>query len=686
MSAPSIQDQAIARYQKNLAYLQLKQPQVYQKVTILENAIAQSQYPQKYELEYKEEGYFDVREIESGSYLYGQNSKELAKKAARSVDFSKTNSVIETFYNYDITESAANKADNELDVRDSLFATVAPVIQYIRANIPKETQMKKIHKFLFFGTGLGVHIESIDQKIAAQIYFIVEENLELFRLSLFVTDYAAIAERADIYFSIMENRTDFMQTFNHFYHDGFIRNQYLKFYAFSPAYDIKIREIQNAVVTQSHLTYPHHRLLEKSLKVIDALGKGYQFLNISRHFEDRFFADKPLLYIAAGPSLSKHIEWVKENHNRFIIWAPLVIVPYLLEQGIEPDLVIQIDERAEPIKKILAKIDFDRYLQEALFICSPSVPLELLTEVIEQKQIFLVEDRTKYKIGYGNISAMSVGEAGYMLSLITDAREIYLLGLDLALDYETGSTHSEGHISKQALKTEAADKGKENVLSLDKSTLKIQGNFREWVYTTPLFDGSIHILNNHTRTLKKPYQKIYNLSDGAMFEMIQPLRADTVDTKRYPILDKHTIRKAMHKTLQAYASGHIRKEEKEYFCIRYHDALAKQEAIAQFTNTKIVTLDKFQEHFLQMANVLMQPPHPECGELAQIYNIYLHYVGGYIGEFTNTRELNNPKRHIKKFQSILSKQFGKFTEVYIEALQKYQLCEEEAVHVAATAS
>ncbi len=66
MSKPSIEQIAITTYQNNLLYFQKEQPRVYEKVTAFENAVANGYYQEKYELEYKEEGYFDVKEKSSG--------------------------------------------------------------------------------------------------------------------------------------------------------------------------------------------------------------------------------------------------------------------------------------------------------------------------------------------------------------------------------------------------------------------------------------------------------------------------------------------------------------------------------------------------------------------------------------------------------------------------------------------
>ncbi len=230
-----IEQKAIETYTKNLSYLSKEHPDLHRKIELLSLALQNGQYKEKYAIEYKEEGYFDLLELSTGKWLYGSHSGKLAKKAALGVNYNKTDGVIETFYNFKFDESAVNTAKNT-DPTISSFATTAPVISYIDGIIDKKnTTMRKIYKFIFFGTGLGLHIDEIDRKIDASIYLIVEDNLEIFRASLFVTDYSRIGKKSKIHFSIMDNDYSFKEKFNKFFHDAFIRNNYLKYFLFQEA-------------------------------------------------------------------------------------------------------------------------------------------------------------------------------------------------------------------------------------------------------------------------------------------------------------------------------------------------------------------------------------------------------------------------------------------------------------------
>ena len=51
---------------------------------------------------------------------------------------------------------------------------------------------------------MGRHIPKIAQKVDADMYLVLERNLEIFRLSLFTVDYTILANKGAI-FSIMDD-------------------------------------------------------------------------------------------------------------------------------------------------------------------------------------------------------------------------------------------------------------------------------------------------------------------------------------------------------------------------------------------------------------------------------------------------------------------------------------------------
>ena len=665
----SIQNKAMTKYQNNMLFFSEKHPELFKKLSLFDMAIQNGQYQERYILEYKPEGYFDVLDTVSNEWLYGTSSIEQAKKIAKSVNYSKEKGVIETFYNFSFDDKAMDYAMEE-DPTISQFVLSAPVIGYINKVVNKKNLIKKIYKFIFFGAGLGLHIEEIYKKIHPYIVLIIEDNLELFRLSLFVTDYKNLSERSDIYFAVMSNDNELKKEFNKFYSNSIIHNNYIKYDLFYENYREKIAKIQSYIVTHTTLTYPYDKLLKKNIRVVDSISSKFNFFDVSKHYDNKtIFSKRPVVLVATGPSLDKNMEWLKRNAPHVIIVALFMTSVKLSKYGVYPDIVVHIDEGRAPVEDTIKNIvDKEKFFKNAQFLLSPSVEMDLFLKITQKERIYLFEDRTRYKFKNGHLESFSVGEIGYALSLLFGAKDIYLLGLDLALDPETKLSHSEDHVSSKSL-NKIKDSLSSDSVSLRESEFMVRGNFLDKVPTTPLFDMSIHRVNFFTKTLKKEYQKVYNLNNGAYFEETMPTIAKDIDLSRFG--EKGCIEEEIEEFLKNNSSSELDVDEKIALEERRKDADKKIDDIRSFAEGKYPAMDQFHDAFVLISGKVITPGYEKATELSGIYHIYLGYVGGYIGDFFNSTGVSNPKKHIKKLQKIISLQLLKIADKYKEALDKF---------------
>jgi len=662
-----IQQQALLKYKRNMDFLQRAQPQLHKKLQLLDEAIRTRRYKERFALEYLPEGYFDLLDLETKEWLYGKSSLKHAKELAAQLGFSKNEGVIETFYNYRF-EGDISKA-KESDPAFSSFVTTAPVIEYLQKITDKrKTTMKEVYKFIFFGVGLGVHLPVVHEKIKSSMYLIVEDNLEIFRLSLFVTDYAELAQKSRLFFSVMEDTASFKTSFESFFYEAIIRNNYIKYALFYGHYADKIKLVQNFIVSSSHLTYPHDRLLLKNRRVLKKIAEETPFLNLSKRYDDPVFTDRPVILVAAGPSLQKNIEWLRQNADKATIVAAFMTSVILEKEGIVPDIVVHVDEQTDPVLKTIERMkEPEKFFSKSIFLLAPSVDIAQFREFVDEGRSFFFEDRTRYRYEQGHLEGYSVGEISYAISLILGAKEIYLLGLDLALDPETGQTHAKDHVYNQTPNDAA---GSKESVSLRGTTFEIPGNFREKVSTTPLFLMSIHRLNHFTKELKRADQRIFNLCDGARYEDIEPLDPEQALKGVSPTLDKeHTSR--LHTFFDSNSSSRPSMAEAKAMDARKEDADRKRSAIEHFLEGRAKRIDEFENSFARLSDKMIEKPTPEwAGELSQIMVIYLANIGGWIGDFINTKEIENPKRHTKQLQKIVAKQFEKLLESYDKSLKE----------------
>ncbi len=518
-------------YQENMLYFSNNYPALSNKLKALEILLGEGKYPQKYDLEFKEK-YFDVIDLATGTFLYNTDSYKDAENRTNAINWKKDEHTIETFYRYNFDEKTVENAKKI--TANHTHATTAPIIDYCNKNLDSSLLMKKIYKFMFLGVGLGLDINKIAHKTDADVFLVIESDIELFRLSLFTCNYNEVFEKRVVFFAIAQNSEEFANTFLEFYDYAFIRNHYLKFSLFSAKDEIYIKTIQNNILTRPENCYSHAALLEKGARVFKKISKGYKFLSMLKK-DESFFNDKPVLVLGAGPSLGANKEWLKKYHKNFIIIAPFMTLRVLYPLGIAPDIIVHIDENDDvAIRDVALYQDKENFFDNSLFIFSASVS-NIFFDTFEKESIYLLEDRTKYKLNDNYLEIASVGEGVYAIGLSLTSQDIYLLGIDLAVG-DDGATHSKVHASKGKVDVLQA-KSITSESDIRKSVMEVKGNFRPIVNTIPLFEMSIRIMNLQTQKLKGQNQNVYNLNDGAYFNDTTPLKISEIKFDKEEIVE-----------------------------------------------------------------------------------------------------------------------------------------------------
>ena len=660
----SIEEKALKNYQDNMSYFQKKHPTLYNKLLALETILGDGSYKQNYDLQYND-GYFDVIELSTNTPLYNTNSQKFSQELTDKITYKKDDQTFKSYRKVTFGEKTREliKTQNAY----TQFSTTAQISDYYYEHTDHSMSMKTIEKFIFLGVGLGLHIEQTIKKFNLQVVLIVEDNVELFRLSMFTINYKDILNRSEAYFSIAENRTEFHTTFNNYFTKAFFKNQYIKFTIFSSLYEEKIQEIRSLLITRPEATYTHERLLVKNKRVIDKVNKKYKFLNLTKKDNETFFSDKPWLVIGAGPSLYNNTEWLVKNQDKFVIITAFTSLNTLKRVGVKPDIAVQIDENDFTTDEMLKKLDDLSFLDDTLIFFTASVS-KLLFDAFEQENIYLHEDRTKYKLASSTLAVASVGETIYTLALLYNVENIYLLGIDLALG-DDGKTHTPDHFKATTLTNKPDDKDEENKdFQLSNTTIDVKGNFRDIVQTTPLFALSIPVINYKTKNHRSQNQTIYNLSDGAYFSDMIPLKTSQLN------LDKTIDKTKLSKELKEFFDGYCTKEldEKERDALKCREAQIQDyyKVLETFKNSPHANPDIFMASYIKFVSDMCN--HKCTFELNELITIYFLKVASYVDDFLNTKEIKNSKKHIKKFKSFFVTQVEKILLAYEEDLKKLQ--------------
>lgn len=661
----SVENKAIDTYQKNLEYFSSSHKELFNKLTQFNLDIENGLYHERYALDYID-GYFDVKQLSTGHYLYVENSLDISKKLTDNVNYKKDSFTFEGFPLYNFSSEALKNLDDKSKGMEGIL----PIMNYYIENVKNHNIMKAIEKYIFIGVGLGIHIELTHNKIKSEEYFIIENDLELFRLSLFTTKYYELASQSKLYFSINDDENIFTNNMKIFLQGTFYNNRFLKYTHFPAHSTDKIKYIQNSLASSSFATFPYKTALNKFIRPLEYINDGFNILNFSKHLQNELFTSKPVLILTAGPSLQENLPFIRKNHDKFIIIAVSSLLKKLCAEKIKPDIVTHLDG-FELSNASYEGFDAKEFLKDAIGILGPFSPYNI-NQYFNKQNIFRFEEFTKYFSDFGSITTPCVGSFSVLLSIIFDTTETYLLGLDLALNQETGATHTSDHISSndKVNITDGNNLAKE--MGLRKNIIPVKGNFSKTVYTTSLFHTSIQALYNTIPKIKKNEQLIYNLNDGAKIVQTIPLQVKDVEVEKYTNMDKKDLAYTIRETLLQHSRDHLNQDEILSMKKRLSNAKVVKEYLLEYKNS--VSYSNFDKYLYDLLGVISNILHMngrESDNLTHVYDNFFKYVLPLVVDLFNSKGIKNGKRHIKKFDSMIQKEMFEIQSIYENALEVF---------------
>ncbi len=433
-----------------------------------------------------------------------------------------------TFYNIDPFVDAINRVNNfEFSNAFSLiklepyekrnhYENEINAYLYINDFINKFTETStEINKFVFIGTLLGVHINDFHNSINAKSYLIIEPNIEIFRLSMFMTDYTTLAKSSKLFFAIAENEFNFQKTVDDFLEYQEEYNNLIHYELSDETNRAIIDKLSLQFTQSSQMRYPFSEYLI-------SLKRGFKYfiesknkiINLSKNYD--FLENKKVLFLGAGVSLAKNIEWLYTNQNKFVIVASSAVLKHLQILDIIPDIIILIDGQKDCM---LDQFNVKKSMYEnSTILCSIKID-EDLYEIIKDSNVFFMQNSLELFKDFGFLSGITVGDIGTDILLRLGAKELYLLGVDASLDPKTGKTHLGTHRSSRKINLNNTST---NNVNFQNNIIYVKGNLQEKVPTFIEYTEMIEHLSHKLQLLDKSY-KIYNLSDGAYFKNTTPL-------------------------------------------------------------------------------------------------------------------------------------------------------------------
>ncbi len=642
-----LQTNAIETFNLNLKFLKKYDINLFNRITNLSYFIELGEYKERYTLEYiQEEQDFDILDIANSSYIYNKKPKQFINKAIKNINFDKSNSIMllkDKYYNctskinipldYDPAYSGEPYLKNNMYDYTTIFN---------QSTLNKDKKFKYITKFIYIGTLLGTHISPIQKKIKSAVNLILEANLEIFRLSLFVTNYSELAKNSHLIFSIMDEKDELFKKLQDYSDYYFHSNYMIKYY--SSNYNTKdyFDRIIEFNLDDDPYSYPYPLMLKALLNNSIKNMKKYHTIDTIK--DHTILNNQKVILVAAGPSLDKDILFLKENQNNFFIVAIGSVVTKLLKNDITPDIIINAEAKKITIEQFPNELKESFY--DIPFLTAHSTNETILSQ-FNPNNIFLYEVLSHIKETSSYVIGASVTVQALHLLYILGAKEIYLLGVDLAYDPDTGASHMNDYEKITIDIVNQKNSFMETNSYSRSTTLNIKGNFRETVVTDILFQRSINGINqltNHYLSQGKT-TKIYNLSDGAYFEHTIPTKTEDVNLQ---VLKKIDINHYLYNN----SSKGFNTEEKEKIndSIKFIDKI-----LLELKKIESLKVKKYHEFLLQREPLFLiifqESIKYKDFFLNRLLSNYVIISEPYL-EYNFNQEIKNEENLLKKIKKI----------------------------------
>ena len=622
-------------YSRNMVFLEKNFPQVFEEIESLSKSFEDEKSFPKYALEYIDD-YFDILNTETNSWYYAQNSYLDADFRANHSNFTKDGSL-------DLLRKGLG---GKKLAKSQSFRDVLPIIDYINESVDFDhIEFQKIYKFIFIGTGLGFHLHEINKKLDPFTTLIIEPELEIFRLSLFVTDYSEFqTNNKRLFLYVGEDKFERTNAIQQFYNYHNYMNYNIKHHLLLQNHEPILDEIKDFFSTNTSISFPYSLTLKNIHKTIDFMKEEERFFDTTLILEKKVLKDKPTLIVAAGPSLDNYIDWISEHQNKFIIVCVDVILRKLESHKIVPDIVVSIDP-SHLCGKYLTTEDKE-FLKESAVVFLSQQDKEAIEATKDIKRYFSQSIPLIESIGYmGSVS--NVGTFSFLISAHFGANKIYTIGNDAAFNQETGSRYSAGSTHSQVEQLEN-NLQTSNVISYS-DVIEVEGNLRDKVKTNRSLITFKESFESTFYGLKIFYDEIevFNLSDGVKLNGFEPMSFEVIDALQKEMQVKE---KNIHDLMDEIS---VRVEMPDYKKdIKILNSIINK--VKKNKKNSFASRNEFLEQKLSLMIWILEQSKKTSSAL--IGNMFLQYTGLvdiYVNFLLNLRQANiNDKRHLIKINQL----------------------------------
>ncbi len=397
---------------------------------------------------------------------------------------------------------------------------------------------------IIYGLGLGYLVDSMAQTIKKAKIIVYEPNLELLNLVLSIANIDALFEQNVILCSDKDKLSDYVKIYSNT--DTKITVSFLSSY--KKLFEDDIKDIVSIAqkAQGAHSAYKNTLTLKAPYAVYNTLYNiGKISKNPSINALKDIYKEKCAIVLSSGPSLKKNIEIIKNNQDKFVIFAVNTTIKLLNENNIKPDFIVNVET-----------VNTTSHLEginpnEHYFICEAFANCAFFN--LETRKTFnyisagnFLNDwlRNSLKLNDGLETIGTVSYSAFMSAYLMGFEKIILVGQDLA--YQDGKCYAKNSqyeqlecvydekLKKYVIKVEDFEKFAASLLktclTIERARLSAQNilNFyNDNIYTTKSQDGKdiptqtgfalfIDYFEKAAKQVKKdsPNILLYNCSTG----------------------------------------------------------------------------------------------------------------------------------------------------------------------------
>lgn len=276
--------------------------------------------------------------------------------------------------------------------------------------------------------------------------------------------------------------------------------------------------------------------------------------------------------------------------------------------------------------------------------------------------IFTINHKSKVENGY------SIGEILGTILINLRIKNIYIIGIDLAINQETGETHISGYETSNKFNLEDLESYiQKEGFSLRQDLVKVKGNFKEEVYTTRLFNTSLNTFSLSCETLKSDTQFIYNFSkNGAYIEGTEPVGINGIGIDDFIRIDKNEKLEELKNDFLLISNNYLTDEVKEYLQIEKDYLIDIKMNLIK--NYKLYnSMEDFMSDYLILEKKLLTPII-KTTFTTSIFSFYFRAVMPYINYCFADKYLKKEYEKVNKISIELKSQLLELMDRYLKYL------------------